>query len=159
MNILSDEVVEILRDPESIKVLTTTDEIGYPYSVFKGSLTAFDGDTIAYTELLENSETYKNMLRNYWAKKRVSVVVYNREKEASYQIRGVPVRFAIEGPIWDKFLEEIWSMMPDVDPAGVWLIRAEEIITEDHGTRKKEIESRFSPGNFSLWRRYCVRNS
>ena len=158
MNILPDEVVEILRDPESIKVLTTTDESGFPYSVFKGSLTALDGDTIAYMELVENSETYKNMLRDYWIKKRVSVLVYTKEKGA-YQIRGVPVRFAIEGPIWDKFLDEIWSVIPDADPAGVWLIKAEEIINEDYETRKKQIESRFSPGNFSLWRRYCVRKS
>ncbi len=157
MSILAEEVVEVLRDPGSVKVLVTTDESGWPHSVFKHFLTVLDGETIGYVELLENSETYKNMLRNYWAKKKVSVAVYNREKGVSYQIKGVPIRYVMEGPIWDKFLDEVWSVMPDVDPAGVWLIKAEEVVNESYEARKKEIEGRFTPDNFSFWRRYCVR--
>ncbi|MDY6863026.1 MAG: pyridoxamine 5'-phosphate oxidase family protein, partial [Thermodesulfobacteriota bacterium] len=98
---LPKEVVEVLQDPETIKVLTTKDGEGVPHTVFKGSLTALDDKTIAYMELLENSHTLKNILRLMnieSGKKLVAINVLDQKKGISYQIKGEPYQLHIEGP-------------------------------------------------------------
>ncbi|MBW1851334.1 MAG: pyridoxamine 5'-phosphate oxidase family protein [Deltaproteobacteria bacterium] len=149
---LSNEVVDLLRDPETIKVLTTTDEKGMPHTVFKGSLTALDENNIAFMELLETGNTQRNILRNHWDNKRVAVAVYNQRKNLSYQIKGKPVRFINYGPVWRQFLDQTWAQLPDADPAGVWLIEPEEIINQDYHASRKREEKRVL--NQSLWRRF-----
>ena len=149
---LNAEVIELLRDPETVKALTTTDEQGMPHTVFKGSLTALDEKSIAYMELLETCSTQRNILRNHWDVKSVAVAIYNQKKNLSYQIKGKPVRFVNYGPIWRQYLDQIWRTLPESDPAGVWIIEPEQIINEDYHVRRKEEEDRVL--NQQIWRRF-----
>ncbi|MBW1888179.1 MAG: hypothetical protein JRI52_07510 [Deltaproteobacteria bacterium] len=146
------EIIEALKETDTIKVLTTTDEGGIPHTVFKGSLMALDNETLAYMELLETCRTQRNMLRNHWDNKLVAVGILNEKKGISYQIKGEPVRFIYNGPIWDQFLEQTWKMIPQSDPAGVWLIRVKEVINQDYFMRRKEEEKRVI--NQDIWRRF-----
>jgi len=149
---LPEEVIEVLKDPETIKVLTTTDERGTPHTVFKGSLMALDNETLAYMELLETCRTQRNMLRNHWDNKLVVVSIFNGKINISYQIKGEPSRFLYNGPIWDQFLEQTWKVIPQSDPAGVWVIKVKEVINQDYGIRRKEEEKRVI--NQDIWRRF-----
>ena len=135
---LTKELMDALNDPETTKVLGTTDEDGCPHVVFKGSLIALDDGNIAYAELIETSLTQKNMLRNFWNKKPVAISVLNQKKKVNYQIKGEAYKFHIEGPVWDQFLERIWSRMPDANPSGVWEIIPLEVINQDYEIRLKE---------------------
>ncbi|MDY6862878.1 MAG: hypothetical protein SV062_07805 [Thermodesulfobacteriota bacterium] len=149
MEKLPEEVLDILKGKDTIRVLTTTDEDGVPHSVFKDSLTDLDEEKIAYMELLEISNTNKNMLRSYWDKKTVVVSLLNSAKKISYQIKGEPDRFLIEGPIWDKFLDVTWGILPNSNPAGVWVIKPHKIINQTYENRlAQEIKRR---PNFALW--------
>lgn len=154
---LTKEIMETLNDPETLKVLATTDEKGIPHTVVKGSLKALDNETIAYMELIESSHTSRNILRNLWDKKMVTIGLFNVKKEISYQIKGEPYRIVLEGSIWDQFLDDVWEKLPDSDPAGVWLIRPMEISNQNYEVRLEEEIKRFHPGNYSNWRRFLVR--
>ena len=111
--ILPKEVIDSLKEPETVKVLTTTDENGAPHTVFKSFLVAMEDGNIGYMELIERSRTYKNMLRNHWAKKTVTVSIYNSKTGLAYQIKGTPFRYVAEGPVWSMFRDMVWSVMPD----------------------------------------------
>jgi len=150
---LPKEVIDLLREPQTIRVLTTTGEDGLPHTVFKGSMTALDEETLAFIELLDPSRTNKNMLRNLWDKKTVVVSLFDPQDNCSYQIKGLPYKYVEEGPIWEQFLEETWKIMPDVNPAGVWLIRPQSVFNEGYSERLQEVEKEFKP-SFSFWMKY-----
>lgn len=147
--ILSDEVVKLINDPKKIKTLTTVDREGNPHTVPVGSMTVLDGK-IAFLELLDTSKTQKNILNCYWFKKDVAIlVVGDWEKGEVYQIKGSPYKFLREGPIWDKFLDEIWKFIPEADPTGVWLITPREVVNQNYFLRRKAEEERRA--NWSRW--------
>jgi hypothetical protein len=150
---LTEEVINLLKNPYTVKYLTTVDEEGIPNTVFKGSLTALDKNTIAYVELIENSLTQRNMLKNFWYNKRpVSISIFNPGRNISYQIKGEPYKFVVEGEIWKDFLNRVRSIIPDVNPSGVWLIRPKEIINQNYNIKKTEISEK-KPG-FGFWHKY-----
>ncbi|HLA26908.1 MAG TPA: hypothetical protein VJZ49_03320 [Syntrophales bacterium] len=146
------ELRGLLEDPESVKVLTTTDKDGVPNTVFKASLTALDDDFLAYVELFESSRSQKNMLQSLWFKKPVAMAVC--KGGLAYQIKGEPYRFVIEGPLRDSFFQQVWKRIPEVNPSGVWLIRPKEIIDESYKTQQKKEQSRI---NYSIWFQYLGR--
>ena len=154
---LPKELMDALNEPETVKVLTTIGEDGNPHSVFKHSLIALDDETLAYIELIEKSETDINMLRNKWAKKLISMAVFNQKSNVAYQIKGEALRLILQGPIWDQFLEKTWSMLPEADPVGVWTIKVVDVLNEDYGVRRKEVTGRFKPELYSRWARYTTR--
>ena len=83
MDRLPQEIMEILKDTETIKVIATVGEEGNPHVVMKDSLEAIDEQTIAYLELIERSNTSKNMLRNFWDKK-AGEYLYLQQKGESF---------------------------------------------------------------------------
>lgn len=139
---LPKEVVEALRDPEAIKVLTTRDEDGTPHTVFKYSMTVMDDGQLAFLELLERSRTYKNMLRNHWFKQKVAVSIFNPKSGIAYQIKGAPTRCILEGDEWTDFRANLWKHMPDLEPAALWLIGPEEVMDESIEARLSEEKKR-----------------
>ena len=153
MVLVPKELTNVSRDPETIKVLATLDEEGNPHVVFKASLTILDDGTIAYLEMIETSHTQKNVLRSYNFKNPVAINITNVKQNISYQIKGRPRKFVVYGPIWEQFLDQIWSVMPDVDPAGVWLIEPVEILNESFLARREEEDARMFP-RASFWHTY-----
>jgi len=148
-----EELTEICKDPETIKALVTLDEDGNPHVVVKNSLSILDDGAIAYLELIDTCHTQKNMLRSYNFKKPVAINITNLKRNISYQIKGHPLKSIDDGPIWEQYLDQIWSIMPDVDPAWVWLIEADDVINENCEVRKKEEDERLYP-RASFWHRY-----
>lgn len=150
---LPPELIEIFNDPETNKILATLDEQGNPHVVCKYSLTILDDGTIGFLELIETSQTHKNMLRSYNFKKPVAINITNVKRDISYQIKGHTLKLTVDGLTWDRFLDQIWSVMPDVNPAGVWLIEPDEVIDENFQVRRKEEDERFFP-RASFWHKY-----
>jgi len=149
---LAEEVIKTLRDPETIKALTTTDEEGVPHTVFKNSLTVLENGYIAYMELIETSQTQRNILRSLWFRKKVSISFINPRTGITYQIKGEPYKFIVDGPLWDKFLGEIRMRIPKANPSGVWLITPTEIRNQAYEKRKEE-EAKRRPGS-DFWLKY-----
>jgi len=152
MESLSKEVMEVLRDPESLKFLTTVSEEGVPHTVPKFSLTAIDENMLAYAELIERSTTYKNMLRTLWEKRDLSVCVFSPRTGASYEIIGEPGQYLCEGPIWKQFVDQIFSMMPGANPCAVWTIIPKGVKDERYEVRLEEERNRMV--NYKKWKGY-----
>ncbi len=137
---LTSEVIDLLNNHGSIKVLSTLDEKGFPHVAAKESLLAGDDGNIHYLEFLESSQTNKNLVRSIWFDKKVAIAVWGKDGE-SYQIKGAPVKTHITGPLFLKHYAAVREKYGDVDLAAVWVIEPEEIIDESFATRRAEEEA------------------
>lgn len=137
---LDNDVKELLRDAETIKVVATTDEHGVPHAVIKQSLHLGDDGNLVYLELLESSRTNKNLLRSLWFNRKVSVALKGKEKK-SYQIIGTAERVIITGPVFERYYLDLRKRLGDVDLAAVWIIKPEKVINQNFGLRRKQEEA------------------
>jgi hypothetical protein len=138
MNKLPKEAADIIRDPESIKVLTTVDEEGNPHVAFKDGLTVLDDGNLAFGEEFEGSQTNVNLVRSIWFNKNVELTVRDRSG-TTFQIVGKPYRYAHAGSLFKKFyLAEREKRGADSELAGVWVIIPEQVRNETYDVRKKE---------------------
>lgn len=133
------EVIELLEDKETVKVLATVDEKGVPHAVIKQSLHLGEDGNLVYLELLESSRTNKNLVRSIWFNRKVSVILKGKDL-SSYQIIGNPVKAIITGPIFQKQYTWIREQLGDVDLAAVWIIAPEEIYNQTFSVRKGQEE-------------------
>jgi hypothetical protein len=141
MSKLPDELVSLLKDSESVKVVTTIDDKGVPHVVVKGSLTTLDGENIAFHEGLDSSISNKNLVRSIWFNKIVAINV--TKGPISYQIKGKPYKCLITGPVFKQFLLKARERKgSDADIAAVWIITPEEVKNESSAIRRKEEEEK-----------------
>ena len=134
----SKEIKDLINDSKTMKIIATTDENGNPHAVLRDGLTILDDGTLAYGEPFESSYTNSNMLRSIWFNKIVSIFIHGKNG-ISYQIKGKPVRYVIDGPLYKQFYEaEIEKQNSNADLAGVWLIAPKEIRNETYSIKRKE---------------------
>jgi predicted pyridoxine 5'-phosphate oxidase superfamily flavin-nucleotide-binding protein len=137
---LKQEIKELLDNPNSIKVLATTDNEGNPHVVFKGSIRTGRDGYIAYYELIETSQTNKNMVNSIWFKRQVAINVYGDKK--SYQIKGIPYQAIIAGHEFEEAYKQVRERFEDGELSTVWLIEPLEVIEESFSKRKIEEEEK-----------------
>lgn len=135
---LKKEVIELLNHPDSIKVLATTDKEGNPHVVFKGSIRAGENGFITYYELIETSQTNKNMVNSIWFNKQIAISVFGNG--VSYQIKGIPYRAIIAGQEFEEAYRQVRAHSEDGDLSAVWLIEPLQVIEESFRKRKEEEE-------------------
>lgn len=129
------EIVEIIENDNAVKVLSTVDQEGNPYVVFKQSLFLTEKGYLGFYELLESSVTNKNMTHSIWFQKKVSVNV--RLGEKSYQIRGIPYRALIHGQEFERHYRTVIENKRAQDLSTVWMIEPIEIREETFRIREK----------------------
>lgn len=136
-DILNEQVKALLRDPGAKKVLATKDKHGIVHVVFKSSLTADDDGNIVVMELLETSQTNRNLTYSLWFDQKVAVNVTG-ENGISYLIKGVPYKVLTAGPEFEEKYKEIRKRNPKSDLSGIWIIRPSEIKEETYAVRLQE---------------------
>lgn len=72
---LHKELIDLIKDHHTIKVLATVDEKGQPYSVLNQFMSVLEDGRLVYLEPLESSRSYKNFTRSLWYDQKVSVTV------------------------------------------------------------------------------------
>ena len=150
---MPEELVDILKEKETLTTLTTVDEKGVPHTVYKGSISLAEDGCLAYIEMLEGSQTSKNMLTCYRNQNTVSVTAFNPGNWKSYQVKGLPYKYVVEGPIWEDMRKGLWEKVPVAEPAGVWLIIPKEVRDESYAGRFNEENERLRPAH-SQWFAY-----
>lgn len=135
-SLLGDELVAMLRQYDTVKVLVSADEHGVPEGTVAESLTIGADGTLIYPELLESSATQRNLLRSLWHGGRVSIVV-TRETE-SYQIRAIPFKTVVAGPVFQEHYARLRQALGDVDLAALWLLRPEQVIHQSPLVRQEQ---------------------
>ena len=138
--ILTEEVINLIENSRTFKAIATIDEEGHPH-VARRDLTILEDGTLAYGEPFESSYLNSDMLRSIWFNKNISILL--QKNNHSFEIKGRPLRYVIEGPLYNKFyLKEIEKHRSDGDLAGVWLIEPQEIRNESYSVRRKEEKER-----------------
>lgn len=138
---LSKEVVELIENRETAKVLATLDEQGFPHVVVKQSIQVGADGNLHYLELLESSRTNRNLVRSIWFDRPVAVAVQGKNGR-SFQIKGKPIKAHITGPLFQQHYAAVRQRLGDVDLAAVWVIEPHEVIDESFETRQKQEETR-----------------
>ncbi|MBI1920990.1 MAG: pyridoxamine 5'-phosphate oxidase family protein [Geobacter sp.] len=136
---LTNEIIDLLKDKETTKVLATLDADGFPHAVVKQSLQPGEDGNILYLELLESSRTNKNLVRSIWFDRKVAIALKGKDGR-SWQIKGKPVKTHITGPLFQKHYTAVRKRLGDVDLAAVWVIEPEEVIEETFAARRAEEE-------------------
>lgn len=137
MPLLTQKLLELINDRSAAKVIATLDEHGSPYAVGSPFMQLGGKGELVHLELLEKSETNRNLLRSLWYERKIAITV------GSYVIRGVPVKAHISGPLFRHYYEQVRSVLDDADLSTVWLIEPQEVIDETYATRKQEEEELF----------------
>jgi hypothetical protein len=87
--------------------------------------------------LLESSRTNRNLVRGIWYDRPVAVLLTG-QGDRSFQIKGVPIKAHVSGPIYQRHYKIARERLGDVDLAAVWVIRPDEIIDQSWTTRSQE---------------------
>jgi hypothetical protein len=134
------EFLELVGDPDSVKVVATTDKHGAPHVVVKGSLRV-EGAHLAFGEVIEDSDSGHYLVRSIWFDRPVAVNVTKGDK--SWQVKGRTYKCLIVGPLLKEFLlRERAQRGPDADLNAVWLIEPTEIRDESLEARRQALEAR-----------------
>jgi uncharacterized protein len=141
MSKLNAEILQLLDDPTTTKVVATTDEFGIPYAITSSFLQAGAQGELVHLELQEKSATNRNLLRSLWFDKKVSVTLAAPDGR-SFVIQGKPVRALISGPVFRGHYQNLRALL-DADLAAVWLIEPEQVVNESYAVRQREEEERF----------------
>jgi hypothetical protein len=131
---LSEELLGLLKDTESIKVVGTIDGDGIPHLVVKGSLTSLDDKTIVFVEGFEGSFTNENLIRSVALDKKVAINI--TKGLLSYQVKGRPHQYIKSDLVFQQMLSRIRERRgPDAVIAGVWAVIPEVVRNESPGYR------------------------
>lgn len=137
--ILTPDIIALLDDETTIKILATVSADGAPHATEQPSL-HHSGGAIHYLELLETSETNRNLVHNIWFGGAVAIALIG-SNGCRFQIKGRPVKLHITGTLFLSHYERLRETHPDTGLAGVWVIEADEIIDEDFALKKTREEA------------------
>lgn len=127
---LNKKVKAALADPDTIKALATIDKDGVPYVVYKGSIHMLEDGKLEYYEILESSQTNKNLVSSIWFDKTVSINILTKERN-SYQIQAKPVRSITAGQYFEEAYKKLREGGKDMDLGAIWQF---EILSEKEET-------------------------
>ncbi|HWQ78452.1 MAG TPA: hypothetical protein VN381_06535 [Anaerovoracaceae bacterium] len=135
---LNENLTALLNDPNSLKVLASVDQNGVPHVVFKGSISVNQDGKLQYLELIETSQTNKNLAYSLWFKRWIVINVLGQDR-TSWQIKGTPVRSIISGPVFEENYAAIQKRFGEgADLSTVWIIDPEEAREETFPVRLQE---------------------
>ena len=125
MATLPKEVLALLKDEGSTKILATVDQSGMPNVTVKGSLSALDESTLILADVGgEKTRTLRNMQQT----KKVAVLV--TKGIAAYQIKGVYKGTETSGPVFNQFAAAL-KKAANIEIKGVDLITVEEVYSQN----------------------------
>lgn len=133
---ISQELIDFINCDDNNKILATVGKDGIPHVVVKENL-FIENNNIVYLELLEGSKTNKNMIYSLWFEKEVAINVFSNNG-ISYQIKGIPVKTIIAGPIFEKYYNYVTQIDEANDLAAIYYIEIKDIINETYEVRRTE---------------------
>lgn len=134
---LSNEIIEIINNPKTKKVIATISKEGIPHVTYKGSLKVNEDGNLEFLELIESSITNRNMVNSIWYNKKVAINVLGEEGQ-NYSIIGSVQKCIISGKEFQKRYEEVISKSPEADLSSIWIITPEKIRDENIKVRLEE---------------------
>lgn len=84
---ISNELIELIKEKSTLKIVSSQNKDGEINAVPKGSLEVTGENELTYVEILESSNSYKNIVYSIWFDKPVSVTIVGDNKE-TYILHG-----------------------------------------------------------------------
>lgn len=134
---VSERIRKLFNDPKSHKVLATVSRDGIVNVAFKDSIGIDKEGNLEYLELLESSQTNRNMTNAIWFDRMVAVNAAD-DSGISVQIKGIPFRYTMVGPRFEEAYARVREQDPDSDLAGIWSIHPVEVIEETYVKRRQK---------------------
>lgn len=115
-------IVDLLNDPQSSKVLATSDVVGRVNVVPKGTLAAVDDETLVFGDIM-GDKTNVNLKAN----NKVAVAVFKMQMPpVGYQVKGTFQGFQTSGPVFDTLANKVKQAL-NLDIRSVGVITVEEV--------------------------------
>jgi len=137
---LPQDVIDLLNDRDTIKVLATVNDKGEPHAVFKQSLHVGEDGLIHSLELIETSRTAKNLVGSIWFERKLSILLRGADNRA-VQIKGRVHQYHVSGALFQHHYLAARERLGDVDLAGVWVIEPEEVVEQGFQSRRSAEEA------------------
>jgi predicted pyridoxine 5'-phosphate oxidase superfamily flavin-nucleotide-binding protein len=128
---IPEEVMKLLNDKESIKVLATVDAKGIPNAVPVYSIMCLDEGTIGFAEIF-----IIKTKQNLELTKKTTVLGIKGGK--AFQLKGTFQGFQYSGPIFDMFAKTIMGTI-NLKIKSVGTIKVEDIFSATPGEGSKKI--------------------
>lgn len=122
------EALSLFNDPNSLKILATTDSQGSPHIAVDNNIRLDEEKNIIYLEHLETSRCNSNLVNSLWFKKSVTVHIKSGERE--YAVQGIPIYSIISGPVFEKYYQEALAADESADLSTVWVIQPAKVFNE-----------------------------
>jgi len=132
---LTQEIIDAIKDKDSIKVLATVDGRGFPHVVAKGSINIDENGQLYWLELIESSVTNRNAIHALWYNTQVAITIISKERK-SWQIKGIPVKTLINGAVYEEYYVQTQERNPINDLAAVYYVDIKEVIDQAYPVRK-----------------------
>ena len=118
---LPEKAIELFNDPQALKVIATVDAAGKPHLTPKGTMMAFNDETIAYSEMA-GGKTKANLE----ATKQAALLACKELK--AWKVRGVLQGVYTSGETFEQFKKTAKEKF-GLDVNNVVLIKVEEVFT------------------------------
>jgi len=129
------EIAALLADPATVKILATVDAEGNPHAVEKRSLHLAEDGTIHHLELLESSNTNRNLVRGIWFDGKVAIALRGSDGR-NVQIKGRPIKTHITGALFQRAYAALRAQDSKSDLAAIWVIEPLEVIDQGLEARR-----------------------
>ena len=121
MAIIPDKALDILAEPESVKMVATTNKDGIPNVVIISTISVLDLETIAFADLCLGT-TKKNLKQTG----KLTVTVLGKDDKA-FQIRCSFINFDNKSDLYDTWHIAVWNRMR-LQLKAVALARVDDVI-------------------------------
>jgi hypothetical protein len=140
---LDESLAALINDPQSVKALASTGKDGEVHLVFKGSISVNGDGDIEYLELIETSQTNKNLVHSLWFDRPVAITVLARD-QTSWQIKGVPRKALVSGKEFQKNYTALREKLgKEADLSTVWIIEPREAREQSYPARREQEERKY----------------
>jgi len=140
MTTLNTTLTELIRQPDTLKILATSDEAGTPHIEIKEWADIDGEDHLVLREHGEYSRSNRNLVSSLWFK-RSALLHLHAADGRSFALRTRPYKAVIAGPLFEAHYRELRAQSASEGLATVWLFDIEEITDEAPAARRAREEA------------------
>jgi hypothetical protein len=135
---ISSEIMELIKDQESTKIVATANKDGVSNVTVKGSLMIIDDETLVFADLYgSKSRTFNNLMDT----KKMSVLVFKAPMKPpfpTYQIKGTLADYQTSGSTFEQFAKVIKDAI-GADIVGVGIVKVDGVYSQAPQDAGKQI--------------------
>lgn len=137
--VISEELRNIINDPESLKVIASVNVDGEIHVVYKQPLHVNNDGLLEFNEIIESSQNNKNMVNSIWYDKEIAINVLTKDRR-SFEIKGVAHKAYIAGAYFEEVYRKVTEEIGCYDLSTVWTIEVKSVEEKTFAKRAKEEE-------------------